>query len=87
MTTTSFTGAINTHGEWESVETLAEITLTAGKKYDIQMLQLGFLKVANAEFTISWITPFGYTHGTDDLYIRTNDDCMFTILEHTEVTE
>lgn len=91
MTANSFTGAINTEGEYVTVESLtvgqtgSNFTgFTEGKTYSIQMLQLGYWKVSDAEFTIKTDIPWTFKMGEDGPYIKTNGNCMLTILENAE---
>ena len=79
----SYTGTIKTDGEWQSVETLAGITFTAGNTYTMNVINSAEIKVANAIFPIS-NEKFQYKAGTDDLYIKTQDGytCTLTILEN-----
>ena len=82
MTTTSYTGRI-TQTTYENVETLAGITLTIGNTYTIQIQNGGWLKIADAEFTINSDIPFTYTHGSDDLLLKTTSlGVELTILEN-----
>ena len=81
MTTQSFTGQINTAGEWETVSSLTGITFTSGKKYNMYADSQCQLKIAD------YIVPvfhekFDYTAGSDDLYIKTGaNDVTLAILE------
>ncbi len=88
----SFTGSINTNGEWVTIESAtvgvegSEFTgFTSGKTYTMQMLGLGYLKISNAEFPIKTDDPFTFTMSEDDPYIKTNyTPVMLTILENAE---
>ena len=79
----SYTGTIKTDGEWQSVETLTELTFTAGNTYTMNVINSAEIKVANAIFPIL-NEKFQYKAGTDDLYIKTQDGytCTLTILEN-----
>lgn len=88
MTTQSFTGLINTDGEFADLETLTGITFTASSKYSVQVQDAGdyakntVWKVANAEFTIPADVIWTYTSGADSPYIKTvNNPIKITILE------
>lgn len=81
--TTSFTGKIETNGEYETVSSLSGVTFTSGKSYSIQIQNLAYLKIADAEFAIYTDEPFTYTASSDDLYIKTDyASCVLTILEN-----
>lgn len=85
MTAVSKTLTVNTAGLWESVATLADITITSGKTYSMQIQNLAYLKIADAEFTIYSDAPFTYKASDDDLYIKTDySKCELTILENAE---
>lgn len=82
MTANSFTGKINTDNQFETVESVAEgFTFTVGKIYTMQIQNNAYFKVSDAEFYLS-NEKFQYKAGTDDLYIKTDDnDVVLTILE------
>lgn len=81
MTVQSYTGVINTNGEWVSVATATELTLTSGKTYNMQIQNTGYLKVGDAEFCFS-CEKFDYKATSDTLYIKTmGSPCTLTILE------
>ena len=64
----SFTGEIDTQGEYVTVESQTDgFTFTAGKTYSMQIIKLAYLKISDAEFTINTDQPFEYKAGTDDL--------------------
>ena len=85
MTAVSKTLTVNTEGEWESVAELANITFTSGYSYTMQLQNLGYLKIADAEFTIYSDAPFTYKASDDTLYIKTDySKCELTILENAE---
>lgn len=82
MTAQSFTGTINTDGEFESVATLTELTLTSGKKFNMQVQGVASLKVGDAVFVFK-DEKFDYKASSEDLYIKTSKyrSCTLTILE------
>lgn len=85
MTTVSKTITVNTQGEFENLAELADITFTSGKTYTIQIYNLGYLKLADAVFTIDNNCPFTYTAGSDNLYIKNGYyPCTVAILENLE---
>ena len=82
MTVQSFTGGINTNGEWVTLSSLTSISFTATYTYTIQIQGTAELKIGSAEFLIKNDNPFDYVAGTDDLYIRTRfGGCQVTVLE------
>lgn len=81
MTANSYTGTINTQGEFETVASLTGLTLTSGKTYTIQIQNIGYLKVADAVFCLKNEIAT-WTQSTDDLYLKTNGIAILTILEN-----
>ena len=82
MTTTSFTGLVNTNGEFETVESVTGLTLTSAKKYTIQVQNIAELKVADAVFTLE-NTIINYLQSSDALYIKTGSlGAVLTVLEN-----
>lgn len=82
MTIESFTGIINTNGEFQEVETLTGVSFTIGNSYTMMIQNLAYIKVANAIFPIT-NEKFQYKAGEEDLYIRTDENnCVLTILEN-----
>ena len=81
MTAVSYTGTINTNGTYETVESLTELTLTSGKTYTIQIQNIGYIKIADAEFCVN-NQIFTFTQGDDDLYFKSNAPAIFAILEN-----
>lgn len=70
MTTQSFTGVINTQGQYETLASVSELTFTSGKSYTIHVDGSGYLKIANAEFPIN-NERFSFSQGEDTAYIKT----------------
>ena len=70
MTTQSFTGKINTNGEYQTLASLTSITFTSGKSYTINIDGSAYLKIADAEFPVN-NERFPLTQGADDVYIKT----------------
>ena len=85
MATNSYTGIIETNGNWEKVSTKAGFTFATGKSYTMQLQNQAYLKVSNAEFYIPTYTPFTYKASADDLYIKTvQPNTIVVILENEE---
>lgn len=81
MTAQSFTGTINTDGEFETVASLTSLTLTSGKKFNMQIQNVAYLKEGDAVFCFN-NEKFDYTVGSNDLYIKTvAGSCVLTMLE------
>lgn len=79
---------INTQGEWILVETATANTkftgFTEGRKYNIQCINEGYLKIDEVIFKIT-NKELNFTMGEDDVYIKTGiSGCTFTILEVPE---
>lgn len=84
MTVQSFTGEINTDGEFVTVASLTDISFVGGNTYSMQIQNGAYLKVGDAIFFIG-DEKFTYTAGTEDLYIKTTfRACTLTILENEE---
>lgn len=82
MTTVSKTLTI-TNQQYEALETLANITMTPGKVYTIQIQNIADIKIADAEFTII-NQCFSLTKSNDVVYIKTNvTGAVLTILENS----
>ena len=82
MTAQSYTGSINTNGEFVDVETLTGITFTPGNNYSVQIQNLAYFKIGDAIFTIYTDDPWNFVAGTDTPYIKTDlKDCVLTIYE------
>lgn len=78
----SFTGTINTNGEFISINELTGLTLTSGKTYSIQVQNIAEIKITDAIFTIN-NEKFTWTQGNDAIYIRTPGlPAVLTILEN-----
>jgi len=73
-----------TNQDYETVASLANITLTSGKKYNMQVQNKAFIKLADAEFLLEKNEKFSFTQDDDDLYIKIVDvfnPTILTILE------
>ncbi len=84
MTTVSKTIQI-TNNSYETIESLAEITLTQGKSYSMQIQNRAAIKIADAEFTFN-NEKFCFTQGDDTIYIKSTDSvypAILTVLENT----
>lgn len=78
---TSYTGTVDTQGEWLSVATLTGVTFEAGKTYNIQIQNSAYLKVGKAVFYFS-NEKFDYKATGSNLSIKTDyTPCVLTILE------
>ena len=85
MTAQSYTGSINTNGEFVDVETLTGITFTPGNNYSVQIQNLAEWKVADAVFTILTDDVWNFLGGSDTPYIKTVlGDCTLTIYESAQ---
>lgn len=81
MTTVSNTITI-TNTSYETIASLADITLTNGKTYAMQIQNLAYIKIADAEFVFK-DEKFQLTQGADDVYIKTTAlGATLTILEN-----
>ena len=81
MTVQSFTGTIDTNGQFATVESLTSITFTADTNYSIQVQNIADIKIADAIFTFR-NEKFQYKAGTEDMYIKTYGQVVLTILEN-----
>lgn len=78
----SFTGTINTNGEFKSIDELTGLTLTSGKTYTIQVQNMAEFKVDNAIFTL-YNDKFTWTQGLDTAYLKTGwVNVVLTVLEN-----
>lgn len=81
MATNSYTGTINTDGEYVTVAEAADFTFTNGNSYTMQVQNGAHIKIADAEFYVV-NEKFTYKATSDNLYIKTSSlGCMLTILE------
>ena len=80
---TAVSATINiTNKNFETLASLASITLTSGKTYSIQIQGIIEYKIANAIFTFENV-DFTWTQSEDDVYIRTLGlPATITILEN-----
>lgn len=82
MTTNSFTGTINTNGEFVKVSEATNFDFTEGNTYTMQVARDAYLKISDAVFYIN-NEKFTYKATSDNLYIKTNSlCCVLTILEN-----
>lgn len=78
---TSYTGTIDTQGEWLSVSTLTGVTFETDKTYNIQIQNSAYLKVGKAVFYFG-NEKFDYKATGSNLFIKTNyNPCVLSILE------
>lgn len=81
----SYTGLINTNGEFVSLETLTGLTLTSGKTYTIQTNNRTKCKVANAEFDIFNAKPYQFIYDSEQILIKSDTfGNKLTVLENKE---
>ena len=82
MTVQSFTGTINTNGEFAEVSELTDVTFSSGTTYNMQIQNVAYLKVGDAVFCFN-NEKFDYKASSDTLYIKTatGSACELTILE------
>ena len=81
MTAVSNTISI-TNTSYETIASLASITLTASKTYSMQIQGIAYIKIADAEFCFK-DEKFVFTQDTDDIYIKTPGlPATLTILEN-----
>lgn len=67
---------------YETIESVASITMTQAKTYSIQIQGIAYFKVADAEFSFH-NEKFTFTQGEDSAYIKTNIlGATLTILEN-----
>ncbi len=84
MTITSYTGTIDTKGEFKSIASLTGITFSSGTSYTMQIQNMALLKIGDAVFTITVNEPFTYTAGEETLYMKTcYGQCVLTVLENS----
>ena len=82
MTAVSKTISI-TNSSYETIASLASITLTKGKTYSMQIQNIAYIKVADAEFCFN-NEKFQFTQGDDAIYIKTLGlSATLTILENS----
>ena len=83
MTTVSKTITV-TNNSYETIASLADITLTSGKSYSMQIQNRAAIKIADAEFAFN-NEKFCFTQGDDSIYIKSIDSvypATLTILEN-----
>ena len=82
-----WTGSIDTDGDYESLATVTEQTLTSGTTYTIQVQNAAYIRegsdgdgflVSNRVFTLTW--------GDDAFYIKTlSSNCIINISDTTNL--
>lgn len=81
MTAVSNTVTV-TNTSYETLASVADITLTNGKTYAMQIQNLAYIKIADAEFVFK-DEKFQLTQSSDDVYIKTTAlGATLTILEN-----
>lgn len=80
MTANSFTGSINTDGQYKTLSSATGFTFTNDKTYAMQVQNIAYLKISDAEFLFN-NEKFYYTANSDGIYIKTNGYATITILE------
>ena len=78
MTAVSKTIIVN-NTTYDTIANLADITLTSGKTYSIQIQNSANVKIADAEFVFT-NEKFQFTQGDDDIYIKISYASMTAIL-------
>lgn len=84
MTAVSKTITI-TNDNYETIASLAGITLTSGKTYSMQIQGMANIKIADAEFTFN-NEKFQFTQGSDAISIKplgSDSSAKLTILENS----
>ena len=78
----SFTGNINTEGQFESVATLTDLSITSGKTYTLQVRNFVQLRLGDGIIDVNTTDPFTYVAGSDDLEINTPQGAtLLTVIE------
>ena len=77
----SYTGSISTNNEYKTIETVTGFSFTTGKTYSMQVQNIAYIKIEDAEFLVN-NEKFKYTATSDDVYIKTNGYVTLTILEN-----
>lgn len=78
MTAVSKTIIVN-NTTYDTIANLADITLTSGKTYSIQIQNSATVKIADAEFVFT-NEKFQFTQGDDDIYIKVSYASMTAVL-------
>lgn len=78
MTAVSKTIIVN-NTTYDTIANLADITLTSGKTYSIQIQNSASVKIADAEFVFT-NEKFQFTQGDDDIYIKVSYASMTAVL-------
>lgn len=81
MTTNSFTGVVNTEGQYETLASVTGLTLESGKSYTVQVQGGAKLKIANAEFPL-YDERLTIGQSDDTIYIKTDDPTELIVLEN-----
>lgn len=78
-----YTGEIDTEGQYKSLASETGVTFTADTKYTIQIQNSAWIREGETGegFYINDSTPFTYTAGADDLYIKTESYSIVNIAE------
>lgn len=71
MTSKSFTGSINTNGEWATIASVTGLTFTSKKFYTGYVGGQAEIKIDNAIFPIS-NNRFYWTQDDNQIYIKNN---------------
>lgn len=83
----SYTGTVDTQGEWLSIQTATGFTFLEGKTYNIQVQNSAYLRIGKAVFYFG-NEKFDYKANGSNLYIKTNyNPCVLSILEVGTVVE
>lgn len=79
MTTTPSNTVTVNNLDWQTVESVADITMTEGKTYVISIENRGKIKIANAEFPVK-NEKFPFTQCQNTLYIKSIDSAYPVVL-------
>lgn len=80
MSTNSYTGTVNTQGQFKKIADVTGFDFIEDNTYTMQVWDGAEIKISDAIFYVSK-EKFTYKVGTDDIYIKAND-CVLTILEN-----
>ena len=81
MAANSYTGTVDTQGEWVTVASATGFNFVTDNTYTMQVQNGAYIKISSAVFYVS-NEKFTYKATSDALYIRTNGSIVLTILEN-----
>ena len=86
MTIVAYTGRIDTNNQYDTIESLTDITFTVGNTYTMQVQNDAYIKIGDAEFYVA-DEKFQYKAINEDIYIKTTErSIVLTILESSAST-